>query len=166
VPFNYGNTVWNEVVEVHGNNVDTFSDGQDSISGGPLADTLWGDGDNDKLFGYGGADIMYGGYGGADTLEGGNGNDLMYGGDGGYGGIDEVEPDVLYGQGDNDTLYGEAGSDWLDPGPGADFAYGGLGNDTFRNSLDNTGDLLDGGGGTDDAGDYDGTGMDTLLNFP
>jgi len=32
--------------------------------------------------------------------------------------------------------------------------------------LDNTGDLLDGGGGTDDAGDYDGTGMDTLLNFP
>ena len=179
--WNYGGEDVAEVVKIEG------GDGNDIIIAGDSLDTVYGGNGNDSMQGseendlmYGGAgndtmggdadnDTMYGGYGGEDVMSGGTENDLMYGGDAGAGGNVEVERDTLNGEDGNDTLYAEGGNDSLNPGNGEDFAYGGDGNDTFRGSLDNMTDWLDGGAGTDDVGTqgthYDSPG-DSLFNFP
>ena len=161
-PFNYGQTIWDEKVLVHGNNIDTFSDGNDSIYGGPLDDTIWGDADDDTVYSWGGADVVYGGYGGADSLRGGDGNDLMFGGDNRAGGNEEVAADEIYGDGDNDTLNGEGGNDWLDGGPGNDTLYGYAGDDNLTGDTGN--DYLEGDAGNDTFWAFDvGSFVDTLL---
>ena len=79
--------------------------GGDELYGNDVANTLKGDGGDDKLYGRGGNDRLYGGadrdtlYGGAgdDTLEGGAGKDTLYLG----GGSDTV----VFGRGDgHDTV--------------------------------------------------------------
>ena len=179
-PFNYGQTIWDEVVLVHGNNMDTFSGGDDSISGGPLADTIWGDEDNDQIWGYGGADTLYGGYGGSDTIHGDNGNagggggsDVIFGGDGGAGGSEEVAYDELYGDDGNDTLVGEGGGDWLEGNNGNDNLYGYAGDDNLIGGAGN--DYMEGNAGNDtffalDDGSYvdsllGGTGSDAIGSY-
>jgi len=64
-------------------------------------DTLIGNDDTNKIYGYGGDDSLYG-KGGADVLYGDSGLDNIYGGDG---------DDTLYGGGDDDTLRGGDGVD-------------------------------------------------------
>lgn len=68
------------------------SNGNDTIVGTPLADTINGQGGNDVLYGMAGN----------DTLIGGDGADYLYG---------DVGSDVLDGGGGNDVLNGGAGSD-------------------------------------------------------
>ncbi|MFT3857286.1 MAG: Calx-beta domain-containing protein [Aquabacterium sp.] len=77
-------------------------DGADSLTGGDLADRLYGDGGNDLINGGKGNDTLHGGDG-ADVINGDEGNDLIIGGPGG------------------DTLSGGAGADvfvwhFADPG--------------------------------------------------
>jgi Ca2+-binding RTX toxin-like protein len=90
------------------------------VVGSGYADTMYAHATgNAYLHGQGGNDTLYG-YAGADYLEGWTGNDTIYGGDGndtlrGYTGDDS-----LYGQGGNDTLVGQSGSDYLDGGSGID----------------------------------------------
>ncbi|MEM6902689.1 MAG: DUF4347 domain-containing protein, partial [Pseudomonadota bacterium] len=82
---------------------------------------------------------------------------------------DEIDPnDILYGGAGNDTingltgedqLYGLAGDDNLNGGDGADFMDGGEGNDSF--TVDNTGDIVVGGTGSDTIGTFV-----TLSNLP
>ena len=126
------------------NNVDpefVSADARDNtIVGGPLADTIAG---------LAGSDTLIGG-GGDDTLDGGAGNDALYAGDG---------DDRLYGGAGNDVLLGEAGNDMLYAGAGDDRLYGGAGNDVLLGEADN--DALYGGDGDD--GLTGGAGNDALL---
>ena len=80
--------------------------GVEDVVGGAGADTLAGDGADNRLAGGGGNDTLSGG-GGADALVGGAGNDSLLGGDG---------PDVLIGG---------AGVDRLFAGPGGGILIGG-----------------------------------------
>ena len=74
--------------------------GNDTISGGDGADELWGQADNDSIDGGTGADTIYGNDG-DDTIDGGIGNDLIFGGDG---------QDVITGGDGADTIYGDSDS--------------------------------------------------------
>lgn len=56
-------------------------DGNDSITGNSVANTLWGGRGNDTLYGMDGSDTLYGAFG-DDTLDGGTGNDTLQGGAG------------------------------------------------------------------------------------
>jgi len=87
------------------------SDGDDTIIGNVLNNTLVG-GD--------GADTISGGLGN-DTLRGGTGPDTLEGGDG---------RDKLYGEVGRDTLTGGAGNDYLQGGADKDVIDGGAGDDT------------------------------------
>ena len=98
---------------------DDIRDDIESITGGPLADTITGAATTANMTITGGA--------GNDTLTGGGGNDTINGGDG---------VDSLSGGAGNDTLNGDAGNDtFLDPlavaTSGADIFNGGLGVDTL-----------------------------------
>jgi len=93
--------------------------GDDFISGGKLADVLYGGNGKDVLDGAKGD----------DTLSGGNGNDILYG---------DAGDDVLSGGSGSDSLYGGAGDDVLIGGNGADLLVGGKGDD-----------ILSGGRGAD-----------------
>jgi Ca2+-binding RTX toxin-like protein len=95
---------------------------------------------NDRLYGGGGRDGLWG-YEGADLLDGGAGNDLLYGGRGG------------------DRLAGDAGNDWADGGLGVDRVSGGAGNDVLYGGPG--ADRLVGGAGRDA---LDGNGGDDLLD--
>ncbi|MGV2390509.1 MAG UNVERIFIED_CONTAM: hypothetical protein LVR29_26595 [Microcystis novacekii LVE1205-3] len=75
--------------------------GNDSLTGGSLADTIYGGDDNDNFFGLGGDDVLNGGTG-DDFFDGGSGNDYAFGNIG------------------NDTLFGGSGNDFFDGGAGAD----------------------------------------------
>jgi RTX calcium-binding nonapeptide repeat (4 copies) len=91
----------------------------EGVTGGEGADTLNGNGANNRLEGGGGNDI----------LNGGDGDDLLQG-TYGIGGCAPVENctgnDTLNGEGGNDTLYGDIGNDRLDGGTGvADELIGG-----------------------------------------
>jgi RTX calcium-binding nonapeptide repeat (4 copies) len=91
--------------------------------GDVTAETVTGGNFVDRIYGYGGEDV----------LGGGLGNDYLNGGD------------------NSDTLNGDDGNDRLDGGTGADRMFGGLGSDTYY--VDNIGDTTDeatGGGGTSD----------------
>lgn len=87
--------------------------GIEDVIGTDAADTIRGDGNDNRLEGRGGGDTLEG-RGGADTLLGQAGADSL---DGGAG---------------DDSLDGGAGNDTLVGGPGVDTATGGPGNDVFR----------------------------------
>jgi Ca2+-binding RTX toxin-like protein len=77
--------------------------GDDTFTGGLLAD-------------------YYNGYGANDSLLGGGGNDTLLGDSGN---------DSLFGEAGNDSLLGGKGSDYIDGGVGDDQMIGGTGDDTF-----------------------------------
>lgn len=95
------------LTEIIGTSVDTNSaygdDGDDTITGGSVAETLDGGSGN-------------------DSISGGNGDDSLFGGDG---------IDYLNGGGDQDLLVGGLGNDRLEGGDGEDIFATGGGNDTF-----------------------------------
>ena len=131
---------------------------------------LSGGAGNDVIFGFEGADTIYGfaaggddpsdgiidgndrlyGEAGGDTIQGGPGDDLVAGGEGGdhflwgddpnFGEVDDGNDFVSGGPGQNGTLRGGAGNDQIFGGPDAD-------NDLLGGS-DN--DFVSGGGGNDD----------------
>ena len=93
-------------------------------------DILYGGDGYNVLFGEMGDDVLYGGLN-RDRLDGGQGNDVLHGGashDSLYGGAGN---DVLHGGAGKDTLYGHDGMDVLIGGAGKDFLYGGAGSDVF-----------------------------------
>ena len=120
-----GSDIYNTVIGMAARDVHGL-EGNDTLNGGSLADSLYGDAGQDLLNGNDGDDSLYGGAGN-DTLNGGNGNDLLEGGDG---------DDVLNGGQGVDTLRGGAGNDVLTTdwwGWGNTFE-GGVGNDTMQGS--------------------------------
>lgn len=105
---------------------------------GAGADSLYGGlGQQDRVFGGDGADLIVGGAN-AETLDGGNDNDVLRGNWG---------DDALFGAAGADTLVGGGDDDSLDGGAGLDVLYGGGGNDTLMGGIDR--DVLYGGGGSD-----------------
>ncbi len=83
------------------------------VSGDANANTLYGnDVRGDKIYGFGGNDVMFG-LGGDDVMFGGDGDDAMAGGAG---------HDMLFGEVGGDIMTGGAGSDGLDGGAGTDVA--------------------------------------------
>jgi Ca2+-binding RTX toxin-like protein len=133
---------------------DTFVNFENVI-GTLYADTITGDGGNNKLYGFADSDTIFGG-GGNDEISGDgraysdlfaelvyktinfNGNDLLDGGDGN---------DTIRGDGGNDTLLGGADDDQLDGGDGNDSLVGGTGQDTLSGGRG--ADVLEGGGDGD-----------------
>jgi Ca2+-binding RTX toxin-like protein len=135
--------------------------GGDDVYGTNHADLIYGEDDNDTVFGNGGADFILGGkhrdnlfggkdqdtvYGdeGADRIEGNGGNDTLHGGDaddtiygdtdshpGGEAAAGPPGNDTLFGDAGNDTLYGQNGGDRLHGGLGYDTLWGGAGADRF-----------------------------------
>ena len=77
--------------------------GDDTFTGGPLAD-------------------FYNGYGGNDSLLGGGGDDTLLG---------ESGNDRLFGEAGDDSLLGGKDADFIDGGLGADVMVGSLGDDTY-----------------------------------
>jgi Ca2+-binding RTX toxin-like protein len=110
------------------------TNGDDTLNGDALANTICGLLGNDTVNGSAGNDILFGGLCNVKAKlvaaqAGVDGNDKLNGNDG------------------NDQLYGAAGKDTLRGGRGNDKLYGGTGNDTL--SGDAGKDLLDGGAGND-----------------
>ena len=133
--------------------------GNDTLAGGDGADSLTGEFGSDALYGGAGDDTISGGSD-DDTLVGGDGNDRL---DGGYG------DDTLHGDDPPGTLYliGQpeaTGADSLDGGYGNDAVYGGNGDDQMNGGGGN--DYMDGGAGNDylqgDGNIYD-AGIDYLI---
>jgi VCBS repeat-containing protein len=124
------------------------TEGDDVLTGGAAADTIYGVGGNDQISGLDGADTLFGQAGddtidgglAADTLHGGDGNDTLFGGTG-------VFADTLNGGLGNDNLDGGEGDDHLNGNEGVDTLTGGLGNDTLNGGTGT--DTLNGGDGND-----------------
>jgi len=100
------------------------SDGDDTITGNALNNSLTGEAGADNIDGGSGNDSLQGGAG-PDTLIGGDGRDKLYGGIG------------------RDTLKGDSGNDYLQGGPDKDVIDGGTGDDTVmlyfdHNNLSNS----------------------------
>ena len=122
--------------------------GRDTLYGGDGADSIRGNGDDDRLYGDAGDDTIDGGadndslYGGSgdDSMLGDSGNDLIEGG---------ADADFIGGGSGNDTIRGDAGNDTIYAGLGDDNVGGGDGND-----------LIYGSGGTNDL--WGGNGDDTV----
>jgi Ca2+-binding RTX toxin-like protein len=153
--------------------------GNDTIIGGFLADTLFGNGGNDSIEGGKNADLIQGGAGddtlygdsanplgivrdGNDTIYGGAGNDQIFGGEGN---------DLLYGDAGNDTidggagddrLFGGEGNDSLVGGTGSDRLFGGAGNDTLTGAAGS--DVLEGGAGNDTLTGGEGADIFRIVN--
>jgi len=110
------------------------------VSGGSGADMIFGGPDADDIRGDNGADVINGNNGN-DMINGGSGNDLIRGG----GGADDIG-----GGAGNDEIQGDAGNDVLRGGGGVDRVLGGNGNDSLSGGA-LSGDVCDGGSGTDTA---------------
>jgi Ca2+-binding RTX toxin-like protein len=156
--------------------------GNDTLTGGDLADRLFGGGDIDVLNGGGGDDLIDGGTGNS-TLRGGAGDDTIIGGtDGdlisGWDGHDEINvgtgiDTVRAGNGD-DTInatattsadytevVGGAGDDRVEGGSGILYVLCGAGDDTaFVNSASTNVFVALGGAGVDNL--FGGNGSDTI----
>ena len=148
----------------------------DVLTGDDLGNRIWGYFGADRIYGGGGKDYLYG-YDGDDEIHGGLGDDYLYGQDGddtlyGDDGADYLNGhagnDTLRGGAGDDTLYGDDGDDTLYGDDGADYLNGHAGNDTLRGGAG--GDTLYGDDGDDtlygDTGDdvlYGGAGDDTLY---
>ena len=116
------------------------------LQGGSGADTLIGDGADNRLQGGGGADRLSGGDG-DDTLAGGAGNDSASGDRGADYLLGGDGDDTLSGGAGEDRLLGGAGEDNLSGGPGADHLNGQEGNDRLLGGPGD--DLILGGEGDD-----------------
>lgn len=135
--------------------------GNDTLTGGAMADKIHGDEGDDTIEGVGKGDTLFGDDG-ADLISGASGWDKVYGGAG---------DDILYGNRGDDQLFGEGGNDFLEGTTGNDTLDGGAENDTL---FGNTGtDELTGGDGDDvlDGGEESdslngGTGNDSLVGGP
>jgi Ca2+-binding RTX toxin-like protein len=133
-------------------------DGDDSIIGNLGDDTLNANDGNDTVFGGAGNDEIDG-EDGDDSLVGGDGNDTITAGDG---------ADIVTGDLGNDSITGGNGPDNITGGDGDDNIIGDVGDDTIMAGLGN--DVLLGGGGMDFIDGEDGDdliigngGRDTLL---
>ncbi|MEM7313279.1 MAG: hypothetical protein AAF497_09020, partial [Planctomycetota bacterium] len=104
--------------------------GNDTITGSPQSDELFGEGNADIIFGGTGNDNINGGTG-PDSLFGEDDEDELIGGDG---------PDLLVGGMDSDTLFGDDGNDLL---------IGGIEVATDSRIFDRSDDRLSGGPGND-----------------
>ncbi len=82
--------------------------GNDTLTGNSAFNKIWGYGGNDVIDGNTGNDTLNGGLGN-DTLTGGIGNDVLIGGDGN---------DILNGGTGSDQIFGGAGADTMDGGTG------------------------------------------------
>ena len=132
---------------------DQATEGDDTIWGGPLAesvdsgagyDSVNAGAGNDTVLGGSGDDTLYGGAG-DDALDGGAGFDILQGDDGSdrlAGGVGDdrlsggAGNDTLLGGAAGDELFGEAGDDWLE-------------DDGARSDVTGRGARLVGGGGLD-----------------
>lgn len=112
--------------------------GNDQLTGGEIASTLWGGGGDDFLRGRAGRDELSG-QDGNDTLYGGDGRDSLEGGQG---------QDALAGEAGDDQLFGGAGNDLLEGGDGADILGGEAGDDLLVGDDEAEGDS---GGPTNDS---------------
>ncbi|MGP3699477.1 calcium-binding protein [Rhodobacter sp. NSM] len=94
------------------------------------------------MYGYGGNDLLAGGFGGDNYIWGGNGHDTLEGGTGinrlyGEDGNDYIRvfwsntDSRLFGGAGNDILQAGGGGNHLDGGAGSDHMYGGDGGDVF-----------------------------------
>ena len=95
--------------------------GDDTLEGGSSRDRIWGDSGNDTIRGDSGVDDLFGGRGN-DTIHGGSDADWIEG---------QEDNDHLFGDSGTDFLYGGAGIDGLFGGFGADQLHGGTGADRF-----------------------------------
>ncbi|BBH65233.1 hypothetical protein ACTI_19180 [Actinoplanes sp. OR16] len=102
--------------------------GDDSLTGGPLADMLNGRSGNDKLRGGAGGDLLMGGYGN-DRIWGGAGHDIVNGQSGNDAIDGQSGNDILMGEVGNDNVYGGSGTDEISGDVGVDKLYGGTGGD-------------------------------------
>ncbi len=136
-----------------GHNIVFGQAGQDTLTGGNQTDLLFGGADIDSLFGGAKNDWLFGGAG-ADLLRGQGGDDVLTGGGGN---------DSLYGSIGDDILYDSVGSNTFDGGDGEDYIIAGDGNDAIKGGegddiIDAGGgnDVARGGGGNDDMAGWDG----------
>lgn len=145
--------------------------GNDTISGGNLADVLFAFGGNDSVFGNGGNDLLYG-YDGDDTINGGAGKDWIDGGAGkdtaSYAGASSgvvaslgnpggntqnaygdtyISIENLAGSSHADRLYGDSAANNLSGDAGNDYLSGSSGNDWLNGGAG--ADQLVGGSGAD-----------------
>ena len=150
-----------EVLRLTGTaNIDgTGNDLMNDIRGNSGDNIIYGLGDRDWLFGFGGNDQLYGGDGDADELHGGDGDDILDGGSGdrdvatygyqatagvtvslsisgpqdtGGAGFDTlIGIENLYGTAFNDVLIGNDGANELSGGGGLDTLEGRGGNDVY-----------------------------------
>jgi len=111
--------------------------GDDTRTGTPRTDIVFGLGGNDLLRGAAGSDCLYGDRG-TDRLEGNAGADRLFGG---------VGADRMLGGSGPDRLAGDAGNDRLVGGPGDDRASGGEGRDLLEDGSGR--DQFNGGAGND-----------------
>ena len=132
-----GGALADELAGGGGNDVLSGMGGDDILDGGDLSDLLYGGDGADDLIGGGGGDILNGDAG-ADTLDGGDGADKLFGGTGSDLLTGAAGNDRMAGEGDIDTLNGGAGNDYLDGGTGADVMSGGADNDIYV--VDDAGD--------------------------
>ncbi|MBN8476933.1 hypothetical protein [Sulfuritalea sp.] len=107
------------------------------LSTPPHGASLVAGGPNQKVYGYGGSDLIELGFDG-DIGYGGAGNDILRNGDGNQVLYGEEGDDILIASGGNDSLEGGLGDDALQGGAGDDLLDGGEGMD-----------LVDGGQGAD-----------------
>jgi Ca2+-binding RTX toxin-like protein len=141
-----GNDLSNTLNGGSGNDVLSGRDGDDSLDGGSGNDSLYGEAGTDSLIGGSGNDTLIGGTE-ADSLDGGTGNDSLFGEAGADTLTGGTGNDVLSGGDGDDSLTGGDGDDSLTGGAGDDSLSGDLGNDTL--TTDDGIDDIDGGAGDD-----------------
>ena len=129
--------------------------GNDSITGGPLDDTIYGGDGNNTLVGAAGDDVLTGGTG-TNVINGGDGNDSIVGGAGNNTIHGDGDNDTIFGESGNNTLYGDDGDDFVFAAGGTNTMYGGDGNDTISGGfapppygVEATAPLISGGAGDD-----------------
>ncbi|WP_423298271.1 calcium-binding protein, partial [Arcobacter sp. YIC-310] len=156
--------------------------GNDELTGNAGDDSLYGEDGDDKLIGGTGNDILDGGDNTSigDTVDYSLRTDeikvdltnseaiIDTSNDDSFDATDEQDSllnienveatagnDTLIGDNSNNTLIGNAGNDLLEGGMGADYLTGNAGDDTFtfKTSNETTGDFIDGGEGSEVAGD-------------
>ena len=132
--------------------------GVENVYGTQLADVITGGDVANALYGEGGDDQIDGGNGN-DVIDGGSGNDLLIGGAGN---------DTIYGGTGNDQIRGGSGNDIFNGGNGQDIFYGEDGNDRLiivNGWNGGFGEIFLGGAGTD-IFDFSGTsGLNAYVNL-